>query len=86
MKIKKIKLNALSSEALRQKEMDTIVGGKTCMCSCYYVNAGGSASNTNSGANYAAGIDHSPVGCNNYITVDGTFIDPNIKLDESYPV
>ena len=85
MKIKRFKLNALSAEGLRQKEMNSIVGGKSCGCSCYYANTGGSSSNCNSGANYAAGIGHSPVGCNDYITVDGKFIDPPIHLDESYP-
>lgn len=84
MKIKRFKLNALSAEGLRQKEMDAIVGGQTCGCSCYYANTGGSSSYCNSGANYATG-GMSPVGCNDYITVDGNFISPNIHLDESFP-
>lgn len=85
MKIKRFKLNALSAEGLRQKEMNAIVGGQTCGCSCYYANAGGSSANCNSGANYSAGIDHSPVGCNDYLTVNGEFIPSSIQLNESYP-
>lgn len=56
MKIKRIKLNALSAEGLRQKEMNAIVGGtRICSCSCYYANSGGSSSSDNKNANYALG-------------------------------
>jgi len=43
MKILRITLNALSAESLRQKEMDAIIGGKSCGCSCYWENQGGSS-------------------------------------------
>jgi len=66
MKIKKFKLNALSSEALRQKEMDALVGGKKCTCSCYwYGQEGGSPSGTNTFANYGVGTT-STHGCNQF--------------------
>jgi len=71
MKIKKIKLNALSSEVLRQKEMDAIVGGKSCGCSCAYEGRGGSNSSANMYANYNLGISSS-YGCNQ-VTLDDQY-------------
>ncbi len=68
MKIKRFKLNlrnALSAESLRQKEMSAIMGGKSCGCSCYYANNGGSSSNDNNMANYNYGYSSSE-GCNQY--------------------
>lgn len=70
MKIKKFKLNALSSEALRQKEMDAIVGGKSCGCSCAYENHGGSTTSANMYANYKLDI-FSSYGCNQVLNEDG---------------
>lgn len=71
MKIKKIKLNALSSEVLRQKEMDAIIGGNTCGCSCAYEGApGGSNFHDNMSANYKLGITSS-YGCNQVINRNG---------------
>lgn len=84
MKFKRFKLNAISAEGLKQKEMNAIVGGKACGCSCYYANTGGSSSYCNSGANYSKGYT-STTGCNDYLTTDNGFIDPNIHLDESFP-
>lgn len=65
MKVKRFKLNALSKESLRQKEMSAIVGGTSCTCSCYYAESSGSPSGTNSYANYGYGY-HSSEGCNEY--------------------
>lgn len=73
MKIKRIKLNALSAEGLRQKEMNAIVGGtRICSCSCYYANSGGSSSSDNKNANYALGDGGgvSYQGCNQYFKAD----------------
>lgn len=88
MKIKRFKLNALSAERLRQKEMCTLVGGVTiCSCSCYYANSGGSSSNDNSGANYKIGNGaYSTVGCNQYVMVDGYPTLPSPQLDETVPL
>lgn len=36
MKLKRFRLNALSAETLRQKEMNAIVGGNSCGCGCAY--------------------------------------------------
>ena len=64
MKIRRFKLNALSAEGLRQKEMNAIVGGyATCRCSCYWENKGGSTSGTNMSANANHGY-YSIEGCN----------------------
>ncbi|WP_082231322.1 TIGR04149 family rSAM-modified RiPP [Segatella buccae] len=63
MKIKRFKLNALSAEGLRQKEMNAIIGGNSCGCSCAYANSGGSSTSANMSANY--GYDtSSSYGCN----------------------
>lgn len=53
MKFKRFKLNALSAEGLKQKEMNAIVGGNTCGCSCAYANYGGSSTSDNKNANYS---------------------------------
>lgn len=63
MRIKRFKLNALSAESLRQKEMNAIIGGKSCGCSCYWANQGGSSVNDNNMANYHIGVDYSQHGC-----------------------
>ena len=63
MKIKLFKLNALSAEGLRQKEMNAIVGGNSCGCSCAYEGQGGSSTSANMYANYDINIQ-SPYGCN----------------------
>lgn len=71
MKIKKIKLNALSSEAIQQKEMNAIVGGKKCGCSCAYETHGGSTTSANMSANYRLEIS-SLYGCNQ-VTLDDQY-------------
>lgn len=63
MKIKRFKLNALSKESLRQKEMSAIVGGNSCGCSCAYANQGGSSTSSNNEANYSYDTTSS-YGCN----------------------
>lgn len=63
MKIKRFKLNALSAEGLRQKEMNAIVGGNSCGCSCAYEGHGGSSTSTNMYANYDLNTSSS-YGCN----------------------
>ena len=56
MKIKRFKLNALSAEGLRQKEMNAIIGGDTCGCGCLFEGQpGGSATSTNKNANFQKG-------------------------------
>lgn len=73
MKIKRFKLNALSAEGLRQKEMNAIVGGtRVCTCSCYWEGNGGSPSIDNKNANYALGDygGESYYGCNQYMKAD----------------
>lgn len=83
MKIKRFKLNVLSAEKLRQKEMNAIVGGRACGCSCYYANSGGSSSTDNMNANYAVGDYgiNSTQGCNQYFKADTVYIPyiPGVK-------
>ena len=50
----KLKLNALSKQQLKNRELSQIKGGG-CTCSCYYANSGGSSSDDNSNANYGLG-------------------------------
>lgn len=71
MKIKKIKLNALPTEMLQLKEMNAIVGGNFCSCSCYWANKGGASVNDNNMANYNHNYD-SVHGCNQF-TYDDEF-------------
>lgn len=63
MKIKRFKLNALSAEGLRLKEMNAIVGGNCCGCSCAYANRGGSSTEDNREANFKSDTT-STYGCN----------------------
>ncbi len=77
MRIKRFKLNVLSYEQLRQKEMSTIVGGvRACTCSCYWENQTGSSSADNKNANYALGDygGESIHGCNQYLTSDSAHL------------
>lgn len=65
MKIKRFKLNALSAEGLRQKEMNAIIGGNSCSCSCYWAGKGGSSINDNNMANHK--YNYASVhGCNQF--------------------
>ena len=70
MKIKRFKLNALSIEGLRQKEMNAIVGGNSCGCSCYWANQGGSSIDDNNMANYQLNLPYSQHGCSPFIYDD----------------
>ena len=72
MKLKRFKLNAISAEGLLQKEMNAIVGGKDCTCSCYWYGQGGSPDGANSYANYGIGPNggYSTQGCNQALTTD----------------
>ena len=70
MKIKRFKLNALSEQCLKEKEMNAILGGiKYCTCSCFWENNTGSSSADNRNANYALGYE-SAQGCNQYMYSD----------------
>jgi len=69
MKIKRFKLNALSVDGLRKKEMNAIVGGNTCGCSCAYAGNGGSSASDNKNANYALDTT-STYGCNQMLKDD----------------
>lgn len=69
MKIKRFKLNALSAEGLRQKEMNAIIGGNTCGCACAYEGSGGATSSANMNANNKLNIESS-YGCNQAIKDD----------------
>ena len=70
MKLKKLKLNALSEAGLKDKEMNALKGGNCCRCSCYWDGKpGGSEWNDNMNANY--GLDtESEKGCNQYADCD----------------
>lgn len=79
MKIKRFKLNVLSAESLQQKEMNAIVGGYSCGCSCAYADRGGSSISANRDANYAYDTT-STYGCNQFSKDDeygyGVLIQP----------
>ncbi|MDR1054614.1 MAG: TIGR04149 family rSAM-modified RiPP [Prevotellaceae bacterium] len=67
--MKKVKLNALSMQYLKKKEMNALTGGRTCTCSCAYANSGGSSTTDNSQANFGIGSGgHSGSGDNCIIT------------------
>lgn len=63
MKLKRFRLNALSAETLRQKEMNAIVGGNSCGCGCAYEDRGGSSFANNMNANYKNGYTSNNI-CN----------------------
>lgn len=68
MKLKKIKLNALSEAGLKDKAMGVLKGGTCCTCSCYWEGKpGGSSSMDNMTANHdSPGGAESKHGCNQY--------------------
>ena len=79
MKLKELKLNALSTKKLNNRQMNYIKGGSgscSCSCSCYYADFGGSSSSANAGANDSAnradGL-HSP---NNQYELDEIIVYP----------
>ena len=64
MKIKRFKLNDLSANEIRQKEMNAIIGGKDkCSCGCGFYQQGGSSMSDNMQANYNADL-YSYTTCN----------------------
>lgn len=69
MKIKQLKLSRLSERELKEKEMNAILGGNSCSCSCYWEGRGGSSINDNNMANYK--LDTSSIhGCNQFTYSD----------------
>ena len=69
MKLKKLKLNALSEAVLKDKEMNALKGGDSCCtCSCYYEKEpGGSYTMDNMGANHDSPNGGTSLnGCNQY--------------------
>lgn len=55
MELKKIKLNKLSDDALAQRQLQGIKGGKCCLCTCAYANQGGSSTHDNKTTNHQHG-------------------------------
>ncbi|MFA8435697.1 MAG: TIGR04149 family rSAM-modified RiPP [Marinifilaceae bacterium] len=53
--MKKLKLNHLSKDELKNKEMSLTQGGSHCGCGCHYKEKGGSGTYTNGNYNYAGG-------------------------------
>jgi natural product precursor len=66
--MKKVKLNALSMQYLKNKEMNALRGGGDRCCSC----VGSSTSSDNRSANYNIGDygGHSIDGCNNFVVCE----------------
>ena len=62
----KLRLTNLAKEEMQKREMNMIVGGKTCTCSCI----GPSGSHANMNANYDKGIP-SVGGCQSWFTSNG---------------
>jgi len=86
-KTKNIRLNLLSANRLRRKQLDALAGGYAkCTCSCYYEFTGGSSTDNNGNANYYIGENggHSPLGCNQYYN-DGAGIWDCGNCDENNP-
>lgn len=54
-KIEKLKLNQLSKEELKKRELNQIRGGSCCKCCCGYQWEGDSSTGDNYSANLAAG-------------------------------
>ena len=71
MKIKQLKLSRLSERELKEKEMNAILGGNSCSCSCYWEGRGGSSINDNNMANYKFEYE-SVHGCNQFTYCDET--------------
>lgn len=70
MKLKNLKLNALSESTLKDKEMNALRGGNCCTCSCYWEYQGGASVDDNTNANYQQDTK-SVHGCNQYSNCDG---------------
>lgn len=65
MKLKKIKLNALSQIIVGNKVMNALKGGNCCQCSCYWEGKSGSSTEDNKSANYSLDTI-SKHGCNQH--------------------
>lgn len=52
----KKKMDLFNLEKVDMKEVKAGAAGAACGCSCFYVNAGGSNTSDNSGANNAGGL------------------------------
>ena len=73
MKLKKLKLNQLLEDDLNNREMNSLKGGNTCSCSCYWADyPGGSSIADNRSANHSGG-QTSQHGCNNYMQNDNGY-------------
>ena len=79
MIMKTIKINLLE---LLVPQMNSLRGGQSCTCSCYWDGQGGSTAGDNRDANYESGIT-SKHGCNQYWKVDGVSYACGCCLDES---
>lgn len=53
--MRRLKLNAKEVDLLSAKEMNSVKGGASCACSCYYAESGGSSIDANGDANAALG-------------------------------
>ena len=70
MKLKKLKLNALSEAGLKDKEMNALKGGNCCTCSCYHEGEPVYSSYAdNRKVNYKFD-GHSVEGCNEFVYCD----------------
>lgn len=74
MDIKDLKLNKLSDDALTQRQLQTLKGGKGlyCRCACAYVNQGGSSTQDNGFANRDMGKQSSQ---------GGTYFLPDVEIE-----
>ncbi|MDR2408055.1 MAG: TIGR04149 family rSAM-modified RiPP [Bacteroidales bacterium] len=50
--MKKVKLNKLAQNAMKEKEMNFVRGGRRCGCGCRYEETGGASTSDNALANY----------------------------------
>lgn len=53
--MKILNMNVAEESILSAKETSAIIGGRSCGCSCYYRNVGGSTIEANRNANYSGG-------------------------------
>ena len=66
MELKKLKLNRLTDNSLNNREKNSLRGGSTCTCSCYWADyPGGSSAADNAAANHLGG-QYSQHGCNHF--------------------
>lgn len=80
--MKSLKLSCLEAQKLNEKEMGMLNGGtsivvtqRTCTCSCYHVDNGGSSVEENMNANYKIGNGgHSKEGDNENVATTITIV------------